>query len=347
MVLNERDKEKLAELLENSLDWGYLILNSYVNKTMNLFYSHLMNEKLVYLVQNRIVKLMRSCYCYCEQKYGIYKDALKQLSAAFNESNISYAIIKGFSLLETVYKKEYGVREFKDIDILICRQDIGKAKKIMTALGYRQGEFDKYSKKIVDISREEEIAQNLLSHELVPFFKPINDKRCSHNVIEVELNFTIFDGGRAKPPVATEVLLSDRAKVFFDDGSCFYTLNYNFNLIQLCVHLYKDTNYSFHKDLLMDITLMKFCDIREYILLLKDTDLSGVVKLANENGIADAVYFSLYFTDFIYEDIDLAVYTDVLRISPDFKNQVLQYENYFKANIMRKDFNKKDKMKKE
>ena len=79
------------------------------------------------------------------------------------------------------------------------------------------------------------------------------------------MNTTIFEGGKISPKIDTKTLLSNTVSKKINDFS-YRKLSLEYNLIQLCYHFYKDTVYEIKKKRKESYCLMKFCDIREYIL---------------------------------------------------------------------------------
>lgn len=344
LELNKIQKERVKNLISDKLDWGYFILNGYFHKVLNIVHYHILNEKLLNLLQSRISKLMRSCYMYSARKHVLYENELYKVTDLLHKNNIDYAIVKGFSIIQKVYKfKDPFLREFKDIDILVCPSDLSKVKKLLFENEYIQGKFNRYKEKIDKVSREDILLQNMSSHELYPFLKETDFDNILNvkNVIEIEVSHTIFEGGKITPNIATETLLKNTEKIYNEEGKFFYALKNEFYLVQLCCHLYKDTNYDFHKETLSDLTLLKFCDIREFISTYKNSiDWDCFSQIAKQYNIKKPLYFTIYFTNFIYGDMDVKdILTAIKPSQEEFLDGIKEYEKYVNECLYKCDFN--------
>jgi hypothetical protein len=85
-----------------------------------------------------IKEKMKLRYVYLARKTKRIKDEAKNLAAAFRKSNVELIFIKGVAYLATIYKHNPEVRDMRDIDILVRKEDLDKAEVILKSNGYTQ-----------------------------------------------------------------------------------------------------------------------------------------------------------------------------------------------------------------
>jgi len=97
-----------------------------------------------------------------------YINAIKEINEAFNNSSISYVLLKGCALVIRYYQKTYH-RSYNDIDFLISVKDIDKVEKILNEIRYIQGGV--VDGLIVKAHRKDIIFQRINTHEIYHMVK--------------------------------------------------------------------------------------------------------------------------------------------------------------------------------
>lgn len=319
-------------------------MNCSFQKITNIVYKHLIENKWLDYVAVRVLNILRTNYIYTLLKQNILKQELLNIVNYFHENNIDYAIIKGFAIAEKVYyEKGRLLREFNDIDFLVPQKYLSNIKYVLENRGYIQGDYDIFYNTLRKATRQEILNMRMNSHQIYNFVKEISlhPEYCIKDEITIDVNFTLFEGGNISHTISTEEILNNKVKLKILKDKYFYTLSNEFFLIQLCYHLYKDVNYRSHKKERMDLTLLKFCDIREYILKYKHIiDWESLANIVNKHCLNNGIYFSLYFTDKIYRDLDIKYFLELITPKDKlFLTFVENYEYYFKNNLIKKDFN--------
>lgn len=60
-----------------------------------------------------------------------------RIRKCFTDASLKYAVIKGMSFAKAIYGN-FDLRDVGDIDILVNTEDVGKAHKALSEMGYKQ-----------------------------------------------------------------------------------------------------------------------------------------------------------------------------------------------------------------
>lgn len=270
MEITDQERSVFIELMhkESILNKQHILLAEINNHRLQyLFFKHLKESHCLFdtLSKKNIITLSEQ-FAFLQTKHREYLESIKPVICELNDSNIPYVLIKGFHLLDIIYQKknEY-YRTYGDCDLLVAKKDVKKISAILESNGYIQGEInDNY--KITKSSRENIIFWSLSSHQEHKFIKEsINFSFSPRLVLCIDVNTTIFEGGKYEPPITTDNLLNLYAQIYNNSFINYYILTPTLELVQLCYHFYKDTQYESKKQKKDDFSLIKFCDIREFI----------------------------------------------------------------------------------
>ena len=140
--LSKLDKEEEKEMwgiAKNYLYSGFLINSlSFSKSNFQLF--------------NSLEKHNRAFFI----NYLIMKKSLAEITKEFNKEKISFVLLKGMALnIEKIFLP--GIRQHRDIDLLVKKEDIGKAYKILRQLKFKYSNTD-----------TSDNADYLLKHHLPP-----------------------------------------------------------------------------------------------------------------------------------------------------------------------------------
>lgn len=228
---------------------------------------------------------------------------IKKISKELISNNINHIFLKGTILSQTLFKP--GERASNDIDILINKSSITYVTKILKKLGYVQGNYD-YKKDIIIEYTRDKIKQNLfIRGETCPFIKKIDN--VAAKTIDVDLNFSLDWTPDYNQDVILNIL-NEKEKIITNDIQIFSASIYD-NIIELCIHLYKDMA-------LIDIIkkrkvfdLYKLIDIYYFInfhfnkIDFKVLELK-IKKINAENHVYFALkYICAIFNDFSHDSV--------------------------------------------
>lgn len=262
------------------------------------------------------------------QKMRILKqnEYLIAISKTLINHNIQHAFLKGAVMSNTIYA--YGSRASNDIDLLISKETLDDVTILLQQLGFIQGKFDYKNNMIKPFSKKEINDFVSTKGETAPFVM-ITDN-LTVRTIDVDVNFSL-DWTPDMSEDTINAFLSDRILMTTKDNEQIYTLSYEHNFLELCIHLYKDSA-------LMDIIkkrkildLYKFVDI--YYFLKEKMDKINIGKLYEEINrfkLENYVYFALSYIYRLFPDIkcfELDLLKDRLKCSDDIMNTIFDQYN--------------------
>lgn len=209
-----------------------------------------------------------------------------------------YAIIKGEALSVLAYKA-FGERICTDMDILIPKNRLKNAKKLLLSNGFKSKA----------INRFDEIAILATSHQAPTFYREIPPIE----IVNIDLNFDIFWGEFEGERVDIEEFLSDTIEMEIY-GVKVKTLPPLKAMIQLILHHYKDMNSLFLLATRKSIRYDMFKDV--YYLLKNNLDaipLDKLYAMSAEYEIIPYVFYILYYTGQVFDDDLLKQYIEAFR----------------------------------
>lgn len=227
-------------------------------------------------------------------------EEIKNITKKFNEHNINHIFLKGAILNHTIFK--LGTRSSNDIDILIKKDSIESATKLLNKLGYIQGKYDYKNNKIIESSAAELKKSIETRGETIPFVKITNNPTIK--TIDIDINFSL-DWTSNYSQDLIDKILKDKIKIKLDENNYIFSASIEDNIIELCTHLYKDMA-------LLDIVkkrkvfdLYKFIDVYYYINSnYSKIDFDKLIKKIKVFHSEKYVYFTLKYLSEIFNDID-------------------------------------------
>jgi hypothetical protein len=251
-------------VLNSGLDWNYIIENALQHGIAPLLYhnlSGLADER----VPEKVVEYLRKLYNGNVARNMLLYDELSKVLKTFKHAGIEVIVLKGAALAETSYR-DIGLRPFSDVDILVREEDLQRAKKNLSELGYILDE---------DVSPErynEEFGCDLYYAGKVNILEihwDIVRKTWSDRYTRIEIE-RIWE--RAVP-----------AKIVGVDT---LVLSPEDTLLHFCVHL---PRHRYNR-------LIWLCDILE-VIEHSDIDWDYVIKSAEKYRTKAYMYYGLHFTD--------------------------------------------------
>ena len=130
---------QIENLLQEDLDWTYLLQTASQHGIMPLLYSSLKNTCPETVPQAILSQLRRDFHANFLHNRLLTKELLKLLNL-FKEHDISAIPFKGPVLAASVYSN-LALRQSYDLDILVSEQDFERAKKLLICQGYQPGKL--------------------------------------------------------------------------------------------------------------------------------------------------------------------------------------------------------------
>lgn len=216
---------------------------------------------------------------------------------ALNQREVKYAVRKGPSLCALVYD-DPGIRRMSDLDVLIDRESLNAAAEVLTDLGYAQGVPTAGGERIIPYERRTQMFWAVHLNNALPFLKTTSDPEVRW--FEVDLCFDLFQK-RSAGSVAVGAVL-DRALPVVICGEPSFALSPLDQLLDLCLHLYKEATSFLSIAQGRDLNLARFLDVRETIRVTPQADLEHLPQYARELGADRELYFAFYHAGLLYPD---------------------------------------------
>lgn len=289
LTFTKEEETRVRGLVETGrLDW-YFILNACAkNKVLGLAWGNLLRLRLEHLVAKPLLPVMKFYHLGLRKRTESYILESRKIAEVLEASSIRYALLKGAYLAKHIYP-DYGLRNMNDMDILVDHADVPRITLAMKELGYCQGDYDKPTRTIREVSRTKQILWKNKMNNMYPFLKIADSDYI--NCFKLDFCFSL-DLDLKKQDVRD---MLERA-----EGGVLQPADF---FLHLCCHFYKEaTNLAWIYNV-NDLTLIKLCDIREYILARMDeVSLRETMTQANKLGYREAVYYTLYYLKSIYND---------------------------------------------
>ena len=320
--------EVIEGLLTGGISWQEIIRIASKNKTLNLMYYNLQMLGLAKYIPKYIVSLLddaNNCnYLRNETKLN----ELSKIQQCAIQKGIIVAPVKGGYLIDNLYKNRM-IRKTNDIDLLIKREDIRLVEQIMFENGYEYGEWDRLTNTVVKPDATKRMLYKTKMYNLLPFVK-VDDSIPNRTVIfdcSFALDFTLD----TKP--VCEMLTNAKRTT---NG---YELQPEHLFVHMCCHHYREASNVAWFLIGKDLNLIKFCDVREFILQKMDKEtMAKALGFAEKHHLRKAIYFTLYFLREIYND---GYETELLQLL-NIEDESFLYQfgemDYAEAQTRKKDF---------
>jgi hypothetical protein len=135
--MSEAEGNQLRNLLIKIKDWSWVVDTSNRHRVSPLIYYHLtnINGGLQSQVPDEHFEKLKHAYLFSLMVNSRLMKRLGLLLEKYDEAEIPVIILKGPALCLSVYP-DPALRPFSDLDILISRDNLQKAKSLMPELGY-------------------------------------------------------------------------------------------------------------------------------------------------------------------------------------------------------------------
>jgi hypothetical protein len=331
--LSTEERIKCESLLSADLNWNYAKAQINRHKLLPLFLSHLQSCRII---NSSLEVALKEEINNCVQRIKhsrLLDRELCRLGKLLAERDLAYAVLKGPILAHVIYdipvKRTYG-----DLDILVKKSDADAVSKILKEQGYIQGFWDKEKKEIVPAPRRVVLGYSLHTHQLYNFRKILEQSLITLD-IHVELHMPCRKGSQrvfdidvsANSPCWQSL---EEIKLY---GERISTLNWNYFLLQLCLHAYVDEVSIFK---IVDDNggnLRAYCDIRELILSKRaEINFDKFVDVVKQAKAKEPIYYILANLCELYDDM-LEILSSILeQIRP--KNLVSMNEFGYSLEIL-------------
>ncbi len=325
--LTESDDEKVSELLKQQLDWQYIFSVTVKNKIHLLIFNHLQKYDIEDVAYNKYAKVMNDLLYANSVKNEIKYNALKEFYDAVKDK-IKIVPVKGAFMIKEVYK-DYAIRGTNDFDFLVSKDDVKKLDEELNKIGFVQGKYNSKTKEVDKFSAEKKMLYRMKMYNLLPYVKVVDNPALKTVMFDISHS---LDFSLDKAPVEEMIQNADFSK----DIPCLAPEHF---FIHMCCHHYREASNASWIMIGNDLNLIKFCDVREFILHKMDDDtMERAIQFAKKHNLEKAVYFTMYLIREIYND---GYETDILnKLDIDDESFLYEYgENeYEEVKVRKKDF---------
>lgn len=288
----------IVDILKCNIDGEKVKINSLNDKEIQAITNVAKRNKVFEILQEILMNNGIKCLGKNDYSKQYIRDLYKarflmsmSLLEEFENKGIKYAVLKGAYLGDNAYN-EMGIRSSNDLDILIQKESIKEIKKLCYAKGFVPGKSDRENQKIIEYSREQEIAFSLNTHQIATMVKIDNDSKIGFYDTVLDFNFSVSWGGDNNKRIYTANFLKNREKICDSNGMEYYVLKPIHNFIQLCLHAYKEANGVFLVNLNKGLVLRAFLDIYYFLeRVIKNEDLEVLEKYIREYHVERYIFF--------------------------------------------------------
>jgi hypothetical protein len=267
-------------------DWAQIACLAVQNRVGPLVYSSLRSAGLGTLVPRTAMRELETSYFQSFAYCSLVERAVREMLARMGQEGLAVILLRGLALGETIYG-DPALRPFSDMDLLIRREDLPRAKTILFDLGYRLpfGSVDaRY------FERNHLHLQLVKGGEVVELHWALDHKYTSFQIDYGE----VFQDATAGRVAGVEALCLSPEDL----------------LLTLCIHLVKHCTYSRNippgpellDRVLADGFLILYCDV---VALLRragtDLDWAAVVEKARRWQVESTVQPALAATARLFE----------------------------------------------
>jgi len=203
------------QIMKRPLQWSEIQLLSTTWHVGPYLFQFILNQKLQSHVPELHLQHFQKEYQYQAMRSLYLKRQIQDLNTHFTKNKISYCLLKGAELIQTIYSNQ-PVRPMSDIDILCYSKDIDKVAQILKHLGYFQ--------KTMHQSDELEFLATNRKHYPAFFHK---------NRHTIEVHFNLFPGVSNQVDLTLELW----AHAHQINKTSQFCLNKNHHFLYMCHHL--------------------------------------------------------------------------------------------------------------
>lgn len=294
LTFSDEDKRELQQVIKEDLNWLYIYHMAIKNKVLSLLYFNLCKLKYKSKIDCKLHQLSEFYQKGHERRNKKYFEEFMKVSKALYQAQIPFAPLKGAFLIPEMYK-DFGIRTINDIDCFVSHSNVKRLTQVMNSLGYRQMDYDENTGEFKEITREVDLLWKMNMNNLFPFSKLVDDDFC--NIVEFDFSFSL---DFRKEVNIVDSMIDHAEKI--NGRFCSYLRPEDF-FIHLCCHLFKEATNVEWVELGQDLNIIKFCDIREYLLRFMDNaSLNKAIEFAKKNDFEEAIYYTIYYLKEIYND---------------------------------------------
>ncbi|HID95363.1 MAG TPA: hypothetical protein EYP53_04810, partial [Candidatus Latescibacteria bacterium] len=134
-VLDGEWTREARTLLGRDLNWRYVKRRADEGGVSGLLWRNLKLLRADSPIPSNILKAFKVSYCRNLMGYAASVEVLRDVLAGLTLADIPVLLLRGISLIKTVYGDE-GLRDFSDVDLLLRGVDLPRTGEILRSLGF-------------------------------------------------------------------------------------------------------------------------------------------------------------------------------------------------------------------
>ena len=135
MVVSSKGEERIGKLIQQDIDWDFLIRTAHYHRVLPLLYQTL-SRIAPDSVPERAMTNLRKRFQANAQRNLFLSAELLQVLDLFEKHHIRAIPYKGPILSAALYG-DVSLRQFSDLDVIVTAGDVAKAKTLLISRGYR------------------------------------------------------------------------------------------------------------------------------------------------------------------------------------------------------------------
>lgn len=128
-------EEVRADVADSSLAWGHIAHTARMLGLGALLYSRCGDHGVREQIPAHVLRSLKDDYFFGQARNMKVYAELKKVLAAFATQGVPVMVLKGAALAELIYR-HIGLRSMADIDLLVKREDLGRAAAILEEIGF-------------------------------------------------------------------------------------------------------------------------------------------------------------------------------------------------------------------
>lgn len=276
--LGKNNQDEIRKLVNDGLDWDYLLQMGKAHGLAPLLYSHLRGIDYEHRIPQPIMDQLHNIYYGNLARNILAYDELSRVLKSFEEKEIPVVALKGIALAGLVYRN-IALRPMADVDLLVQESNMPEVLKTLFKLGFKR------------LLQEKEITlKNRNEVDLVKRQK--NVKHLPGLIISIHRDLTAPARFKGATKINTQQMIS-RARPGKVAGSNILIMAPEDQVLHVIYHATFQHPF---------IGLLQLCDVAE-LIKLKENELNWqiLVKTSINGRIATAIYYFLYLSEKLLE----------------------------------------------
>ncbi len=156
--LSENRQSEIRKLVNNSLDWDYLLQIGKIHGLAPLLYYHLHRIDHEHRIPQPIIGQLRNIYYGNLAHNIVLSNELSKILNSFQKKGIPVVVLRGLALAQIIYKN-IALRSTIDIDLLVQKKDLSRVVRALLGLKFTSPQFGlvtkEYSAELCFLKRAE------------------------------------------------------------------------------------------------------------------------------------------------------------------------------------------------